>query len=147
MKRVYLDHASSSPLRPAAFESGESTARPLLEYAINEESVWACTTCGACPGLGMAVAGVRDRRELPAWVDGAGRCRDCRRAVREFGADRVVYATKAFLCGAMARLAHEEGLLLDDVMPPVAHWAADEDVPLPSRTSIPALQRRIGRTV
>ncbi|NDD00477.1 diaminopimelate decarboxylase, partial [bacterium] len=26
---------------------------------------------------------------------------------------RVVYATKAFLCGAMARLAHEEGLLLD----------------------------------
>lgn len=37
----------------------------------------------------------------------------CRQAVAEFGPDCVVYATKAFLCGAMARLAHEEGLLLD----------------------------------
>lgn len=37
----------------------------------------------------------------------------CREAVGAFGADRVIYATKAFLCGAMARLAHEEGLLLD----------------------------------
>ncbi|NDH92315.1 MAG: diaminopimelate decarboxylase [Actinobacteria bacterium] len=37
----------------------------------------------------------------------------CREAVAAFGADAVVYATKAFLCTAMARLAHEEGLLLD----------------------------------
>jgi diaminopimelate decarboxylase len=37
----------------------------------------------------------------------------CREAVSAFGADSVIYATKAFLCGAMARLAHEEGLLLD----------------------------------
>ncbi|MFM8601266.1 MAG: diaminopimelate decarboxylase [Actinomycetota bacterium] len=37
----------------------------------------------------------------------------CRQAIAEFGAGRVVYAAKAFLCGAMARLAHEEGLLLD----------------------------------
>ncbi|NCZ56692.1 MAG: diaminopimelate decarboxylase, partial [Acidimicrobiia bacterium] len=37
----------------------------------------------------------------------------CREAVAAFGADAVVYATKAFLCAAMARLAHEEGLLLD----------------------------------
>ena len=37
----------------------------------------------------------------------------CRQAVAEFGAGRVVYAAKAFLCGAMARLVHEEGLLLD----------------------------------
>lgn len=37
----------------------------------------------------------------------------CREAVTEFGRDNVVYATKAFLCGAMARLATEEGLLLD----------------------------------
>ncbi len=36
-----------------------------------------------------------------------------REAVGAFGADRVVYAAKAFLCTAMARLAHEEGLLLD----------------------------------
>ena len=37
----------------------------------------------------------------------------CADAVREFDADSVIYATKAFLCTAMARLAHEEGLLLD----------------------------------
>ncbi len=37
----------------------------------------------------------------------------CREAVAAFGADRVVYAAKAFLCKAMARLAVEEGLLLD----------------------------------
>jgi diaminopimelate decarboxylase len=37
----------------------------------------------------------------------------CREAMEAFGADHVVYATKAFLCKAMARLAHEEGLMLD----------------------------------
>ena len=37
----------------------------------------------------------------------------CRRAVQAFGTGNVVYATKAFLCGAMARLAYDEGLLLD----------------------------------
>ena len=37
----------------------------------------------------------------------------CRAAVNAFGVGNVVYATKAFICGAMARLAHEEGLLLD----------------------------------
>jgi diaminopimelate decarboxylase len=36
-----------------------------------------------------------------------------REAVAAFGASNVVYATKAFLCLAMARLADEEGLLLD----------------------------------
>ena len=30
----------------------------------------------------------------------------CRAAVNAFGAGNVVYATKAFICGAMARLAH-----------------------------------------
>ncbi len=36
----------------------------------------------------------------------------CREAVDAFGAN-AVYATKAFLCKAMARLAHEEGMGLD----------------------------------
>ncbi len=36
----------------------------------------------------------------------------CREAVRAFGPG-VAYASKAFLCGAMARLAHEEGMDLD----------------------------------
>ena len=38
------------------------------------------------------------------------RCAEARNA---FGADSVVYATKAFLCMAMAKLAYDEGLLLD----------------------------------
>ena len=33
----------------------------------------------------------------------------CREAVEAFG-DGVAYASKAFLCRAMARLAHEEGI-------------------------------------
>lgn len=37
----------------------------------------------------------------------------CREAVAAFGPGRAVYATKAFLCRAMARLAYEEGMLLD----------------------------------
>ena len=36
----------------------------------------------------------------------------CREAVEAWG-DGVAYATKAFLCLAMARLAHEEGMYLD----------------------------------
>jgi diaminopimelate decarboxylase len=37
----------------------------------------------------------------------------CREAVDAFGPGRVIYATKAFLCRAVARLVHEEGLLFD----------------------------------
>ncbi len=37
----------------------------------------------------------------------------CREAVDTFGPDRVIYASKAFLCSAMASLVHEEGLLID----------------------------------
>ncbi|MFV1989599.1 MAG: diaminopimelate decarboxylase [Acidimicrobiales bacterium] len=36
----------------------------------------------------------------------------CREAVAAFGSD-VAYATKAFLCTAMAKLAHDEGMKLD----------------------------------
>ena len=38
--------------------------------------------------------------------------RRCREAVRAFG-DGVAYASKAFFCRAMARLAHEEGMCID----------------------------------
>jgi Fe-S oxidoreductase len=40
-KRYYLSHAG------AAFAAGEPS-KPLLEFAISEEAVWACTSCGAC---------------------------------------------------------------------------------------------------
>ncbi|GBF04956.1 cysteine-rich domain-containing Fe-S oxidoreductase [Deinococcus aerius] len=57
---VIAAHPSPFTLRPAPFESGASTAHPLLEFAINEESVWACTTCGAC----MQVCPVQDEQML-----------------------------------------------------------------------------------
>jgi diaminopimelate decarboxylase len=37
----------------------------------------------------------------------------CHEAVAAFGRDSVIYASKAFLCSAMAKLVHDEGLLLD----------------------------------
>ncbi len=37
----------------------------------------------------------------------------CREAVGAFGAGNVAYASKAFLCRAMAQLAHEEGMHVD----------------------------------
>ena len=53
----------------------------------------------------------------------------CHEAVRAFGADRVIYATKAFLCTAMARLAHDEGLLLDVATGGEMHVALHAGVP------------------
>ncbi len=31
-----------------AFAEGQESPRPLLEFALNEEAAWACTTCNAC---------------------------------------------------------------------------------------------------
>ncbi len=56
----------------------------------------------------------------------------CRAAVTAFGAGNVVYATKAFLCGAMARLAHEEGLLLDVATGGELHTVLHAGVPASS---------------
>lgn len=52
----------------------------------------------------------------------------CREAVAAFG-DGVAYAAKAFLCKAMARLAHEEGLHIDVASGGELHLALAGDVP------------------
>jgi diaminopimelate decarboxylase len=52
----------------------------------------------------------------------------CREAVTAFG-DGVAYATKAFLCLAMARLAHEEGMHLDVATGGELHVALSAGVP------------------
>ncbi|MFN4250479.1 heterodisulfide reductase-related iron-sulfur binding cluster [Deinococcus sp.] len=57
---VIAAHPSPFTLKPAPFEGGAATGHPLLEFAINEESVWACTTCGAC----MQVCPVQDEQML-----------------------------------------------------------------------------------
>ncbi len=52
----------------------------------------------------------------------------CREAVAAFG-DGVAYATKAFLCKAMAKLAHEEGMKLDVATGGELHVALAAGVP------------------
>ncbi|HSO50806.1 MAG TPA: diaminopimelate decarboxylase [Acidimicrobiia bacterium] len=54
--------------------------------------------------------------------------RRCREAVTAFP-DGVAYATKAFLCGAMAQLAHEEGMQLDVATGGEIHVALASGVP------------------
>jgi diaminopimelate decarboxylase len=52
----------------------------------------------------------------------------CREAVAAFG-DGVAYATKAFLCVAMARIAHEEGMYLDVATGGELHVALAAGIP------------------
>ena len=62
---------------------------------------------------GCDLVDLADRFGTPLFVyDEAHLRARCREAVAAFGAG-VAYASKAFLCGAMARLAHEEGMHLD----------------------------------
>jgi diaminopimelate decarboxylase len=63
---------------------------------------------------GLSVADLAATHGTPLFVyDELHLRRRCREAVDAFGHQRAVYATKAFLCRAMAQLAYEEGMLLD----------------------------------
>ena len=66
----------------------------------------------------------------------------CREAVRVFG-DGVAYATKAFLCTAMARLAHEEGMCLDVATGGELHVALHAEVP-PDRLVLHGTNKSVG---
>jgi diaminopimelate decarboxylase len=79
---------------------------------------------GGCDALELA-----ERFGTPLFVyDEAHLRARCREAVAAFG-DGVAYATKAFLCVAMARLAHEEGMLLDVATGGELHVALAAGVP------------------
>lgn len=63
---------------------------------------------------GLSVADLAAAYGTPLFVyDELHLRRRCREAVDAFGHQCAVYATKAFLCRAMAQLAYEEGMLLD----------------------------------
>lgn len=69
---------------------------------------------GALSIGGVSVSSLVAEYGTPLFIYDEQHLRDtCQEAVAAFGADNVIYASKAFLCVAMARLAHEEGLLLD----------------------------------
>ncbi len=61
-----------------------------------------------------SISDVAERYGTPLFVYDEDHLRSrCREATGAFGVDRVIYASKAFLCSAMARLVDEEGLLID----------------------------------
>src|ERR687898_1645136 len=85
---------------------------------------------GGCSLLDLA-----EEFGTPMFVYDAGHIRSrCREAVAAFGRGRVVYATKAFLCRAVARLVYDEGLLLDVASGGELHVALAAGVPASSCT-------------
>ena len=63
---------------------------------------------------GVSVAEIASQFGTPTFIYDEQHIREtCREAVAAFGADRVIYATKAFINTAMVQLVNEEGLLLD----------------------------------
>jgi diaminopimelate decarboxylase len=84
---------------------------------------------------GVVVSELAATYGTPLFVyDEAHLRRRCREAVDAFGHQRAVYATKAFLCRAMARLAYEEGMLLDVASGGEMHVALSAGVPADALT-------------
>lgn len=79
---------------------------------------------------GCSVADVAAEFGTPVFVYDEQHLRArCTEAVAAFGHERVIYATKAFLCRAMAKLAYDEGLLLDVASGGELHVAMAAGVP------------------
>jgi diaminopimelate decarboxylase len=84
---------------------------------------------------GLSVADVAAEFGTPVFLYDEAHLRlRCREAVDAFGHQRAVYATKAFLCTAMARLAYEEGMLLDVASGGEMHVALAAGVPADALT-------------
>ena len=74
----------------------------------------AVETDGSLSIASCRVTDLADEFGTPLFVYDENHIRSrCREAVNAFGPDQVIYASKAFLCTAMAKLVHDEGLLLD----------------------------------
>jgi diaminopimelate decarboxylase len=85
---------------------------------------------GALSVGGCAVSDLAADYGTPLFIYDENHLRErCREAVAAFGHGRVVYATKAFLCRAMARLAYDEGMLLDVASGGELHVALSAGVP------------------
>jgi diaminopimelate decarboxylase len=79
---------------------------------------------------GCSVADIAAEFGTPVFVyDEAHLRARCREAVESFGPGRAVYASKAFLCRAMARLAYDEGMRIDVATEGEMHIALAAGVP------------------
>jgi diaminopimelate decarboxylase len=102
-------------------------ARPLSPHLLSDNATIGGT--GQLVVAGCDTVELADRFGTPLFVYDEDHLRDrCREAVDAFG-DGVVYATKAFLCRAMARLVHEEGCRLDVATGGELHVALSAGVP------------------
>jgi diaminopimelate decarboxylase len=97
------EHPLSDPLQP---DEGPLAAELLPMTAGPDAGGQLCLG-------GVDLVALADEMGTPLFVYDEIHLRTrCREAVAAWG-DGVAYATKAFLCAAMARLAHEEGMWLD----------------------------------
>jgi diaminopimelate decarboxylase len=102
------------------------TAIPLSLLPDNSEVL----SDGSLAIGGCRVLDVAAEHGTPAFIFDEDHLRArCREAVAAFGPGRAVYATKAFLCKAMARLAFDEGMLLDVASGGEMHVAMAAGVP------------------
>ncbi|MEU7768346.1 diaminopimelate decarboxylase [Nocardia sp. NPDC049190] len=108
-RHAEIPHAPNLPERP-------SDSKQMIDLPAN---VWPRNASRAADGVvrlaGVPVSDLAAEYGTPLFVvdedDFRSRCRDM---VRAFGADtRVHYASKAFLCGEIARWIRDEGLSLD----------------------------------
>jgi len=104
------------------------SGRPLPRHLLSDN-----VTIGADGYVevgGCSVADIANEYGTPVFVYDEEHLRvRCREAVAAFGPERAVYATKAFLCRAMARLAYDEGMLLDVATGGELHVALSAGVP------------------
>jgi diaminopimelate decarboxylase len=122
-----LSAAEAGPsLGPAFATVGHVTALParlLPDTAGVDDAGW--LTVGGCSIRDLAA-----EFGTPLFVYDETHIRSrCREAVAAFGPHRAVYATKAFLCRAMARLAYEEQMNLDVATGGELHTVLSAGVP------------------
>ena len=85
---------------------------PISSHLLPDSAV--IDSSGDLSIAGVSVRSIAEQFGTPVFIYDEGHLRArCREAVSAFGRDSVIYASKAFLCTAMAKLVHDEGLLLD----------------------------------
>ena len=109
--RVPTGPGRPSTLLPRPTAVPHRRRRPAVDRRVRPGRRWPRSTARRCSSTTRPTCGPRCREAVEAWGDG------------------VAYATKAFLCVAMARLAHEEGMCLDVSTGGELHVALDRRGP------------------